>query len=649
MNNINMKTKFRKDINGLRAIAVIAVVIFHFNADWLPGGFAGVDVFFVISGFLMTSIIFRGLEQGNFSILKFYVSRANRIIPALAILCLVLIVFGWFYLTPLDYQLLGKHVSSSIGFISNIVYWSESGYFDASSNEKWLLHTWSLSVEWQFYIIFPAVLVVLSKFLFFKTIKALVLFGTVLGFIFCVFATYKWPDPAYYLLPTRAWEMMIGGVVYFYPITLRGKSKKLLELLGLSLIISSYVFISKENLWPGYLAIIPVLGAVLIILAHQNDSIVTGNPIFQKLGTWSYSIYLWHWPIVVSIYYFDLPFEFIYFGFILSILFGFLSYRFIERIVFINDFTENISYFRCKPISLFLIVCFLGAIVYFSQGFIFHYSKSVQVASLEALNSNKTTMNPLDKFDRPPFVLGDSDNIKFIVVGDSHAGAITSAVAESIDLSTEGVISFARASCPFIIDMDVYMKVLVKCSKSTSHTMITIDKYYPDIPVIWVGRFSARIFNFDRPIPLNVKAVEPVDKVIIIPKEADYFDYISSQFEKTICTINSTNPTYILSPIPEMQINVPKFISKQLMMNKNVIDVSSSLESHLRINEFVNQLYLNTAVKCGATILNVNSFLCDDSDCFGSVANRPIYIDQDHLSEFGNKLLVPLFKEINNM
>jgi peptidoglycan/LPS O-acetylase OafA/YrhL len=145
--------QFRKDLNGLRAIAVVAVVLFHFNASWMPGGFAGVDVFFVISGFLMTGIIFRGIEQKNFSILRFYVARANRIIPALAVLCLFLLVFGWFYLTPLDYKALGKHAAGSMGFLSNFMYMRESGYFDAASREKWLLHTWSLSVEWQFYII----------------------------------------------------------------------------------------------------------------------------------------------------------------------------------------------------------------------------------------------------------------------------------------------------------------------------------------------------------------------------------------------------------------------------------------------------------------------------------------------------------------
>ena len=298
--------KFRKDVNGLRAIAVIAVMLFHFNASWMPGGFADVDVFFVISGFLMTGIIFRGIEQDNFSILAFYIARANRIIPALAFLCLALLVFGWFYLAPLDYKTLGKHVASSIGFLSNIVYWSESGYFTAASHGKWLLHTWSLSVEWQFYVMYPLVLIALRKFMSVKTIKKTVLLATVLGFIFCVIFTYKWPSPAYYLLPTRAWEMMVGGVAYLYPFTLQDKRKKLVEWSGIILVLSSYVLFTKDNPWPGYLAILPVLGSFLIIQAQRNDSLITGNVICQKLGAWSYSIYLWHWPLVVVIYYFSL-------------------------------------------------------------------------------------------------------------------------------------------------------------------------------------------------------------------------------------------------------------------------------------------------------------------------------------------------------
>jgi peptidoglycan/LPS O-acetylase OafA/YrhL len=322
--------QFRKDINGLRAIAVIAVVLFHFNPAWLPGGFAGVDVFFVISGYLMTGIIFRGLEQENFAILKFYVARANRIVPALAILCLVLLVFGWFVLIPTDYALLGKHVGSSLSFISNITYWGESGYFDSVAREKWLLHTWSLSAEWQFYIIYPIGLVVLRKVFSIDTLKKLVVIATVIAFLFSVWATFKMPVASYFLLPMRAWEMLLGGVACLYPLKVSVSKGKYIELLGLSIIVGSYALISKYTPWPGYMAIFPVLGSYLIIQAQQSNSYFTGNLIFQLIGKWSYSIYLWHWPIVVLLNYYQLSNGWLYFGLAASIALGYISYKYIE-------------------------------------------------------------------------------------------------------------------------------------------------------------------------------------------------------------------------------------------------------------------------------------------------------------------------------
>ena len=174
---------FRKDINGLRALAVLAVVIYHFNASWLPGGFAGVDVFFVISGYLMTAIIYRGLSGGDFSLVRFYTARAKRIIPVLAAMCFALMVFGWFNLLATEYKQVAQHVYSSLGFYSNTVYLKEVGYFAASTNENWLLHTWSLSVEWQFYIIYPIVLLVLSKIFGVRAIRWLVLAAVLIGFI----------------------------------------------------------------------------------------------------------------------------------------------------------------------------------------------------------------------------------------------------------------------------------------------------------------------------------------------------------------------------------------------------------------------------------------------------------------------------------
>lgn len=360
--------KFRKDINGLRAFAVIAVVLFHFNASWMPGGFAGVDVFFVISGFLMTGIIFKGLENNNFSVLNFYVARANRIIPALAALCLALLVFGWFYLTPLEYKALGKHAASSVGFLSNVIYMREAGYFDAASHEKWLLHTWSLSVEWQFYIIYPLALLALKRIFSLKTLKSLIIVATVIGFMFSVYTTYKWPSASYYLFPMRAWEMMLGGVAFLYPIKLQESNKKLVEILGLILIVGSYIFITGDDPWPGCLALFPVLGTFLVIQTQRNESIITGNIVFQKLGAWSYSIYLWHWPFVVAIYTFSLPSQYIYIGMTSSVLLGYLSYKYIERIKFPRSFPSLLGCFKCKPIYIAGVVGVLGSLTFIKNG-----------------------------------------------------------------------------------------------------------------------------------------------------------------------------------------------------------------------------------------------------------------------------------------
>jgi peptidoglycan/LPS O-acetylase OafA/YrhL len=324
--------QFRKDINGLRALAVIAVVLYHFNESWMSGGFAGVDVFFVISGFLMTAIIFKGIEQQTFSIIKFYKARANRIIPPLAVLCIALLIFAWFFELNYSFSTISKHIISSLGFFSNITYWKESGYFDAVSHEKWLLHSWSLSVEWQFYILYPLVLVAMKKFMPVKVMKASILVATVLSFILCIIASNKWPTAAYYLLPARAWEMMLGGLAFLYPLQLKVERKKLLEYFGLLLVISSYVLVSKESIWPGYLALFPALGTFFIIIAHRDDSRLMNNAVFQKLGTWSYSIYLWHWPLVVFMNgYLIYNTKNILLLILLSLLLGMISYKLIEK------------------------------------------------------------------------------------------------------------------------------------------------------------------------------------------------------------------------------------------------------------------------------------------------------------------------------
>jgi peptidoglycan/LPS O-acetylase OafA/YrhL len=214
-NNITSRANFRSDINGLRAWAVVAVVFYHFGIPGFGGGFVGVDVFFVISGFLMTGIVIRGLERDDLSLFGFYMARARRIVPALVGLCAVLLGLGWLLLLPPDYQMLATHSAYSLAFLSNVEFWLEAGYFDSASHEKWLLHTWSLSVEWQFYLILPVVLWVVWRIRPGRTMQMWAVGLTLLASSAAsIWTTSTQPSAAFYLLHTRAWEMLGGGLVF---------------------------------------------------------------------------------------------------------------------------------------------------------------------------------------------------------------------------------------------------------------------------------------------------------------------------------------------------------------------------------------------------------------------------------------------------
>ena len=361
---------FRNDINALRAIAVLAVVIFHFLPQYLPGGFAGVDVFFVISGYLMTSIIFQGIEHKNFTLLRFYFARARRIIPALAFLCIILLLIGWFYSTPDDYRSLGKHIAGSLSFLSNIIYYSESGYFNPASHEKWLLHTWSLSVEWQFYIIYPILITILFRFFNLKQVKISLLLTGLISFIFCLYASSKWPDNTFYLLPARAWEMISGGLIFLYPLRLSSKNRGYLNVLGILLVLLSYLLLSEANVWPGFLALLPVAGTCLIILAQQKNSLISQSPSLKFIGNCSYSIYLWHWPIVAFLNNLGKTNDniFILAGIVLSVVLGWLSYILIEnQIKKFSQVKVNITL-----IATTMAIGLLSSYVYLSNGFYHH-------------------------------------------------------------------------------------------------------------------------------------------------------------------------------------------------------------------------------------------------------------------------------------
>ncbi|WP_231701293.1 acyltransferase family protein [Alteromonas stellipolaris] len=417
-----MQMKFREDINALRAIAVVSVVLFHFNHDWLPGGFAGVDVFFVISGFLMTMIIVKGLEKESFSILSFYKARVRRIIPALAVLCFVLMFLGLFLLSPIDYLNLGKHSAASLTFLSNIVYWTESNYFNPSSNEKWLLHTWSLSVEWQFYLIYPVALVLLRKLLTLNQLKVVIAISTILALLLSILVTMKSSSAAYFLLPTRAWQMLAGGLVFLYPVNLKANTKSPIQLIGLLLIVTSFFIFTSATPWPGYASLLPIIGACLVLVSNNGESLLVNNKITHALGKWSYSIYLWHWPIVVAGYYFELGEHWWIVGVPLSVILGATSFKFIESKTLSDFHLEKLKY-ALRPLPFAAMSALIGMLIFYTNGFLFRLAPSEQILVNSAIEAKDDWKYPKPDMEikslKIRFIKGET-NQNILLMGASH-------------------------------------------------------------------------------------------------------------------------------------------------------------------------------------------------------------------------------------
>jgi peptidoglycan/LPS O-acetylase OafA/YrhL len=295
---------YRREVDGLRAFAVLPVMLFHAGFQGFSGGFVGVDVFFVISGYLITSIIIAELDRGTFSIANFYERRARRILPALFLVMICCIPAAWIYLLPIDMKDFVQSVMAVSLFSSNILFWSESGYFDTASELKPLLHTWSLAVEEQFYVIFPLLLMLLWRSGRKRVLMAL---GVLLAISLAVaqWAATAQPSAAFFLLPMRGWELLVGALAAFH---LSRRDRPLLPIwvreaggwLGLGLIGWSILVFDQTTPWPGVFALAPTIGAVLIILTADGGTRIgqfLGNRLFVGIGLISYSAYLWHQPL----------------------------------------------------------------------------------------------------------------------------------------------------------------------------------------------------------------------------------------------------------------------------------------------------------------------------------------------------------------
>jgi peptidoglycan/LPS O-acetylase OafA/YrhL len=367
---------YRSDIDGLRALAILPVVLFHAFPNLLPGGFIGVDIFFVISGYLITSILLKDIQEGKYSIKTFYARRVRRIFPALSLVLLFCLALGWVVLTAVEYRALGKHVAGGAGFIANFMFWREAGYFDAAGDTKPLLHLWSLGIEEQFYIVWPLLLYFFAK----KTWSILWL---ILGVAFLSFGLSIWqvgsnPSAAFYSPFNRSWELAIGACLAYQalhpaPLFTRviDRHTSTLSALGFMMVVIGFVVINDSRAFPGFWALLPTLGAGLMIAAGPKarlNHLFLSNKILVWIGLISFPLYLWHWPLLsfARIIYSETPPTDVRWVLVItSILLAALTYVLIEKPIRSSQKKRSIILVLS---ILMLIICLAGTSVYKTRG-----------------------------------------------------------------------------------------------------------------------------------------------------------------------------------------------------------------------------------------------------------------------------------------
>ncbi|MEZ9057277.1 acyltransferase family protein [Vibrio pelagius] len=611
--------KFRLDINSLRALAVLLVVVFHFKPDWLPGGFVGVDVFFVISGFLMTGIIYRRIGDKEFNLYSFYVDRANRIIPALFVLIVVVLFSCFFLITPLEFRELSKHAASSIAFFSNVVFWKESGYFDASSHNKWLLHTWSLSVEWQYYILFPIVLVFLNKFLSKKKAKIFILCSTFLAFGFSVYVSQRMPSASYFLLPTRAWEMLVGAVAYLYPVKLISR-KTPVFIFGFLLIILSSFLMSGDMLWPSYLSAIPVFGAYLIIISEYNGCLVKVKSI-KKIGLYSYSIYLWHWPIVVFGYYNNIQ-NWFYIGIPLSLLFGYLSYRFVELHKFDKIRTFKLSnIFTVKP--WFAVITLVSISIIFSKYTYILYDIPTELFSAVTVDKNTDgnsnyTFEKHYELDSKLNFSNRLDSHKVFIIGDSQAGDfINSLYSIGVQSNVEVISRVISTRChAFYLEGDERDKLFTSLNLSEFDTKMCNDAM--------------------NKIASSKASIAVADTIIISMEWHPESEQEILSSIRNIKFINESSSVFIVGsktfkkPIPVMIYD---------SFNKNYILENYAFENIDPSTEQQKNMFMAFNKELDFQYFDLLNVFCKRQSCTVEENNIPFFYDRGHITRAGAQFI----------
>lgn len=658
---------YRRDIDGLRAIAVVAVILFHLNLGILPGGFVGVDIFFVISGFLITGNIIREIKQGQFSLVKFYIRRIRRIFPALFVVLLASLVVACLIFTDLGLIGFANQLKYAALQISNFFFQRELGYFEHSNHGSVLLHTWSLGVEEQFYVLWPFLI-----WLFFKKGKNRVLsdnlaFSVLLFLIVASLSTsqillYTNVKVAFYSLPSRLFELGIGAVLSFNRIrNFSKKGNEALGILGLLLIAISF-FVIKQTYFPGVVALIPCVGAALIIFSGQNNSLISrllSKKPLVFIGLISYSLYLWHYPIIVFYQEYTgrngLSFLSVIFIALATLSLSYLSWRFIE-VPFRNKknldqeallfqimadkkipIGKKIKIFFYNPIIVALIcsalLLLVSANIKRNNGWLWRFPKNT-IASDPNISKYSTfgnlefciTSRGSKKYANiKDCTIGpNKDKFEVAVFGDSHGGHYSNSVllwASNNHLTT---FSFTVHACSLLFPIKEYNNH-DKCVNHFERAREILRTRQHIKYVFIANRWGATVnlddqssvAEFKQKLEKTIKEITARGKKVIILGEVPSFAGNDKGDGPTECIRHNFVPFQKIIP------------------NVNLHCTESSRDKMLQVklNQFIGSLVSKYE---NAAFFDPTNYFCDKKWCYASRDGKILYSDSNHLNVYGS-------------
>jgi peptidoglycan/LPS O-acetylase OafA/YrhL len=652
-----MKLKYRPEIDGLRALAIIPVILFHGGLKVFSGGYIGVDVFFVISGYLITTILIEDMENDSFKIVHFYERRARRILPALFFVMLMCVSFAYILMLPSEIKDFSQSLVAVSLFVSNILFWQKTDYFASAAEEKPLLHTWSLAVEEQYYILFPIFLLLVWRFGK-NRLFLLIIIMTVISFLFSEWGWRNHPSANFYFALTRAWELLAGSIAAFI-IQKKGIQKNnLLSLIGLSAILFAIFAFDRSTPTPSIYTLVPILGTMLLII-YSKDTFVANvlrKKQFVGIGLISYSAYLWHQPLFAftRIRISNEPSAVIVIALsLLSLLLAFLSWKFIENKFRNKNFISRNKFFALAIIIGILFISF-DKLVDKTNGIQNRFSK--EIIQLDNFRKNQEKLRDsscylITGFDkREKCVLGNKENIKGVLIGDSHAQMLWNPLSQKLTDIGIGMYSFTGGGCPPIFN--VYRRDIAnsKCVKYNDEVFNFLKEQKEIDFILLSGRWTIYVERkrFDN----KEGGVEPgEDAYLDVLNEKNTEQLRKKKLLKNISDsleifLSSNKKIYVVSPVPEVGFIPTIKMIKNLLNNKTLITPTHNYDVFLERNNRIRSLFRNIEETDKVRIFDISNFFCNTAtrrcDTFKDKL-KPFYIDNDHLSSYGSEIIVDDF------